>query len=92
MRVTLISETLSNQGLSAADVLAVHLYVKNMDHFARINQVYKTYFGLNPPIRYAPQIHSNSYQALCFRHKGSTNNIVRIFIGTGTENYLIHVF
>ncbi len=43
---------LSNQGFSAADVLAMHLYVKNMDHFGRINQIYKTYFGLNPPIRY----------------------------------------
>lgn len=36
-----------------SDVVAVHLYVKDMNTFKLINDIYKTFFGINPPIRFA---------------------------------------
>ena len=44
-------EQLQSLGITTSDIVAMHLYVKNMQNFVQINQVYKTYFGLNPPIR-----------------------------------------
>ncbi|XP_076442898.1 uncharacterized protein LOC143281556 [Babylonia areolata] len=34
-----------------SEVYAMSVYVSNMSDFASINAVYKTYFGLNPPVR-----------------------------------------
>jgi diphthine-ammonia ligase len=37
--------------LSFESVALVHVYVKNMNCFAKMNQIYSTYFGVNPPAR-----------------------------------------
>ena len=43
---------LREAGLGFHDVALVHLYVQNMADFSRINNVYKRYFGSNPPVRF----------------------------------------
>jgi len=32
--------------------MMVHLFVKNMDDFAKVNSVYKSFLTVNPPARY----------------------------------------
>ena len=38
-------------GLSMKDVVKVSIFLKNMDDFKRMNEVYKTFFTENPPAR-----------------------------------------
>ncbi|ELU10620.1 hypothetical protein CAPTEDRAFT_141560, partial [Capitella teleta] len=38
-------------GFSMRDIVFVHLCVRDMSQFALVNQVYKTFFSNNPPIR-----------------------------------------
>lgn len=35
--------------------MMVHLFVKNMDDFARVNSIYKSFLTVNPPARYGPR-------------------------------------
>ena len=43
--------TLTELSMTTKELCAVHLYVSNMADFAKVNAVYKTYFGTNPPVR-----------------------------------------
>ena len=38
-------------GWDMSCLVLVHLFVKNMKDFAKINSVYKTFFGINPAAR-----------------------------------------
>ena len=38
-------------GRDLSEVFSVCLYVSRMSDFAAINAVYKTYFGVGPPVR-----------------------------------------
>ena len=44
-------EKLKDEGLSMSDLIVIHMYVKDMSDFAKVNQVYKTFFSINPPAR-----------------------------------------
>lgn len=44
-------ETLNNLKASLKNGLIIHVFVKNMDDFARVNSVYKTFITVNPPAR-----------------------------------------
>ena len=44
-------ETLSNLNASLKNGLIIHVFVKNMDDFARVNSVYRTFITVNPPAR-----------------------------------------
>ena len=37
--------------MALSDLVAMHLYVQNMQNFAEINSVYKLFFYVNPPVR-----------------------------------------
>jgi 2-iminobutanoate/2-iminopropanoate deaminase len=38
-------------GLSLGDIVKTTVFLKNMDHFARMNETYSKYFAVNPPAR-----------------------------------------
>ena len=38
-------------GMSLADVVKVTVFIRDMDQFTAINEVYQTFFGENPPAR-----------------------------------------
>ena len=46
-----MSQTLTKAGSSIAQVAAVHVYIKNASDFAAMNEVYRTYWPKNPPVR-----------------------------------------
>ncbi|KAI9207435.1 uncharacterized protein BJ171DRAFT_492743 [Polychytrium aggregatum] len=46
-----IQDKLGAQGMSWGDVLIIHVYVRDMDDFAKLNSVYGTFFTINPPTR-----------------------------------------
>lgn len=46
-----IQKQLENVGLTWDDVVMMQVYVANMADFAQINQVYKSFFDINPPPR-----------------------------------------
>ena len=46
-----ISQTLSKAGSSLPMVAAVHVYLKNASDFAAMNEVYRTYWPKDPPVR-----------------------------------------
>lgn len=46
-----IGYVLSEEGLDYADIVSVTVYLKDMSHFWRLNQIYLTYFGLHYPTR-----------------------------------------
>jgi enamine deaminase RidA (YjgF/YER057c/UK114 family) len=56
-RVTLenCSEQLKAGGCSLGDVFKVNVYLKDLDHWPRFNEVYKTYFTAPLPVRTAVQ-------------------------------------
>lgn len=69
---------LKNLGASVKDVLFVHLFVDDMSNFTPVNNVYKTFFGTNPPSRacvqaYLPQ--NCKVMVDCFAHIGSGDAI-----------------
>lgn len=37
---------------SLSDLCMINLYISDMNDFGAINDIYKKYFGLNPPARY----------------------------------------
>jgi reactive intermediate/imine deaminase len=45
------SQTLQKSGSSIANVAAVHVYIKSVGDFAAMNEVYRTYWPKNPPVR-----------------------------------------
>jgi diphthine-ammonia ligase len=46
-----LQSKLGKNGLSFESVALVHVYLKSMTCFAKMNEIYATYFGLNPPAR-----------------------------------------
>ena len=42
---------LSENGLSFESAVLVHVFVSDMNLFFEMNQVYSSYFGINPPAR-----------------------------------------
>ena len=44
-------ETLTGLNASLSDAMMVHLFVKDMDDFAKVNSIYKTFVKVNPPAR-----------------------------------------
>jgi reactive intermediate/imine deaminase len=46
-----LSATLQKAGSSIANVAAVHVYLKNVNDFAAMNEVYRTYWPKDPPVR-----------------------------------------
>ena len=46
-----VSDRLARDDVSFADLVSVHVSIKHMSDFARINSVYRRHFRLNPPTR-----------------------------------------
>jgi len=46
-----VQKRLRNFGLNWDNIVVIQVYVSNMADFARVNQVYKTFFDINPPPR-----------------------------------------
>ena len=46
-----ISQTLQKAGSNVANVAAVHVYITKFDNFAAMNEVYRTYWPKDPPVR-----------------------------------------
>lgn len=46
-----MGQTLAKAGSSIAQVAAVHVYLKSASDFAAMNEVYRTYWPRNPPVR-----------------------------------------
>jgi diphthine-ammonia ligase len=49
--MTSIQQLLTSRGLSWKNAALVHVYVSDMSAFGRMNAIYKTFFGINPPSR-----------------------------------------
>lgn len=54
--LTLIGEKLKSQGLTHDDVLMSTVYMKDLNDFAKMNQVYGEFFKTNPPARATVQV------------------------------------
>ncbi|XP_030641198.1 diphthine--ammonia ligase [Chanos chanos] len=46
---------LKERGFELKHVVLVHLYVRDMEHFSKVNSVYSSFFGHNPPARVCVQ-------------------------------------
>jgi reactive intermediate/imine deaminase len=46
-----MSQTLQKAGSSIANVAAVHVYITKFDDFAAMNEIYRTYWTKDPPVR-----------------------------------------
>jgi reactive intermediate/imine deaminase len=46
-----LKQTLDKAGSSLANVASVHVYIKNQSDFAAMNEVYRTYWEKDPPVR-----------------------------------------
>ena len=51
-----IAAVLDGAGLTMADVIKTTVFLKNMDNIARMNAIYSTYFGSNPPARSSVEV------------------------------------
>ncbi|MEM7550707.1 MAG: RidA family protein [Bacteroidota bacterium] len=49
--MTNISKILSEAGMEFSDVLKCSIFIKNMNDFGEINQIYEKYFSNEPPAR-----------------------------------------
>jgi 2-iminobutanoate/2-iminopropanoate deaminase len=49
--LTNIKSIVEASGLSMRDVVKVSIFLKNMDDFKNVNEVYKTFFPEDPPAR-----------------------------------------
>ncbi|KAJ3412177.1 ATP binding domain 4 [Chytridiales sp. JEL 0842] len=47
--MAIVNDSLLERDLSWQDTLQVHVYVKSMVDFGRLNSVYGSFFGINPP-------------------------------------------
>ncbi|KAI8920776.1 hypothetical protein DFJ77DRAFT_447308 [Powellomyces hirtus] len=54
--MTEIHARLERQGLSWDNVVMMHVYIGDMQLFARLNSIYKSYFGINPPPRVTVEV------------------------------------
>lgn len=52
-----LKATVESLGSSIEDVVKVNIYLVNVQHFAEMNEVYKEYFGSEPPTRTTVGIH-----------------------------------
>jgi 2-iminobutanoate/2-iminopropanoate deaminase len=46
-----VQAVLAGAGLALSDVVKTTVFLKNMEHFARMNETYSRYFHTNPPAR-----------------------------------------
>lgn len=46
-----LSEVLKSAGLSFRDVVKCSIFLRDMDNFPRVNEIYAQYFSENPPAR-----------------------------------------
>ncbi|MDO4754542.1 MAG: RidA family protein [Bacillota bacterium] len=51
-----VKAILESEGFSMQDIIKTTVFMKNMDDFASMNEVYATYFTVNPPARSAVQV------------------------------------
>ncbi len=49
--LTNISAIVEAAGISRRDIVKVSIFLRNMDDFKKMNEVYKTFFPENPPAR-----------------------------------------
>lgn len=54
--LTYIGYILSEAGLDFSDVVKASIFLKNMDDFSVVNEVYGRYFSENPPARETVQV------------------------------------
>ncbi len=54
--LTSLAAILSAAGLDLGAVVKTTVYLKDLSHFARMNQVYETFFGDNKPARSCVQV------------------------------------
>lgn len=47
-----IKSTLAEVGATMADIACNQIFIKNLDDYAKVNEVYKEYFSEKPPARY----------------------------------------
>ena len=65
---------LESQGLGMEDVVKVNIFLKDMEHFSQMNEVYATYFSSSPPARSTvevsrlPKDTSLEIEAIAFIH------------------------
>ena len=77
-----MSQTLTKAGSSMAQVASVHVYIKNAADFAAMNEVYRTYWPKDPPVR--TTIVSDFVVA------GALVEIAMVAIPNGGERQVIH--
>jgi 2-iminobutanoate/2-iminopropanoate deaminase len=77
-----MSQTLTKAGSSMAQVASVHVYIKNASDFAAMNEVYRTYWPKDPPVR--TTIVSD------FVVPGGLVEIAMVAIPNGGERQVIH--
>lgn len=46
-----LSEVLKSAGLSFRDIVKCSIFLRDMDNFPRVNEIYAQYFSENPPAR-----------------------------------------
>lgn len=77
-----MAQTLTRAGSSMAMVASVHVYIKNASDFAAMNEVYRTYWPKDPPVR--TTIVSD------FVIPGALVEMSMTAIATGGERQVIH--
>lgn len=75
-----LQDTLSSLKASLSDGMMVHLFVKNMDDFAKVNSVYKRFLSVNPPARACIQLNlpedvAIQVDCLVFAAEGANNSL-----------------
>lgn len=77
-----ISETLTKAGSSLANAVSVHVYIKNAGDFAALNEVYRTYWKADFPVR--------TTIASDFVVPGALVEMSMIAVPNGGERVVIH--
>jgi 2-iminobutanoate/2-iminopropanoate deaminase len=77
-----MAQTLTKAGSSMAQVAAVHVYIKSASDFAAMNEVYRTYWPKDPPVR--TTIVSD------FVVPGALVEMSMVAVPTGGERQVIH--
>lgn len=49
--LTNIKSIVENMGSKMEDIIKITVYLKDMQHFPQMNEIYKKFFPLNPPAR-----------------------------------------
>ncbi|PFX20718.1 Diphthine--ammonia ligase [Stylophora pistillata] len=75
-----LKDTLTSLKASLSDGVMVHLFVKNMDDFAKVNSVYKSFLSVNPPARACIQLNlpedvSIQVDCLVYAAEGASNSM-----------------